>query len=488
MKRLIISMTVVLLLGPAAFDRAYSQDKPTKSIHQAAVDGDVAQVTALLGKGEDVNLQNRMGWTPLMAAVSNRQQAVAELLISKGANLNVKDKRAQTALFMAAEKGQKEVVELLVTKGADVNVTTATGDNALTIARKGGNAEIVDFLTKHGAQEPVIEDLEGDMYGGPGRGMYRENPAAAAGVMRGRAAAATAAPVPGEVDVLADPNAIKAKIKTFKDMDKVLATVGAKSQSEMRHWEQTKYDNRTTLARAVEQQIEDELIYVKKMAVEEKAKKTTAAIDQLLARREERFKHVNRELLEQKRELRETESMGTRGRTRVSSRTTTRGRYPQTGVGSDMGGDAYGGPYGTGGTDRNARPGRPEEQLDAETEGAITLWSQATIDKKEDLAKSVNEQVKLEIVAVRRIAVEEKAEKTTAAIDGVLLARQERFDVYAKKMEQERLKLQQQTADPRTADAYGNTGRSRTRGRTSLRGNTGATQQQGSSGTTRRRR
>ncbi|MFH1719522.1 MAG: ankyrin repeat domain-containing protein [Planctomycetota bacterium] len=487
MKRLIISLMVVLLLGLAAFDNAYSQDKPTKSIHQAAVDGDVDQVTALLGKGEDVNLENRMGWTPLLAAVSNRRQAVVELLLSKGANVNVKDKRARTALFIAAETGQKEVLELLVAKGADVNVTTATGENALSVAKKGGKTEIADFLTKHGATEPVLQDLEGDMYGGPGRGMYRENPAAAAGPARGRVAAA--APVPGEVDVLADPNAIKAKIKTFKDMDKSLATVAAKSQSEMRNWEQTRYDNRTILARAVDQQIEDELGYVKKIAVEEKAKKTTAAIDQLLARREERFKHVNKELLQQKRDLRETESTGTRGRTRVSSRTTTRGRSPQTGAaGSDMGGDAYGGPYGTAGTDRNARPGRPEEQLDAETEQAISLWSQATIDKKEDLAKSVNEQVKLEIVAVRRIAVEEKAEKTTAAIDGVLLARQERFDVYAKKMEQERLKLQQQTADPRTADAYGNTGRSRTRGRTSLRGDTGATQQQGSSGTARRRR
>ncbi len=485
MKHLIIIATVTLIFGPVTFNKAYSQEKPTQNIHQAAVDGDVDQVKALLDKGEKLNDLNKLGWTPLMAASSKGQQAVVELLISRKADVNVKDKRARTALFLAAEAGHKAIVELLISKGAEINVTSATGENALTIARKGGHTEIVDILTKHGAKEPVIEDLEGDMYGGPGRGMYRENPAASAGVIRGRAAAA--APVPGEVDVLADPNAIKAKIKTYKDMDKALATVGAKSQSEIRYWEQIKYDNRTTLARAIEQQIVEELTYVKKVAVEEKAKKTTTAIDELIKRREERFKHVNKELLEQKRESNQTEAAGTRGRTRVSSRGTRGGRYSQTDTGgSDTGDDIYGGPYG--GRDTNQRPQRPEEQLDAETEAAISLWSQATTDKKEDLAKSVNEQVKLEYVAVRRIAVEEKAEKTVTAIDGILLARQDRFNAYVAKMEQERLKLQEQGVDPRSPDALNNATRGgRTRGRTSVRGNT-TTQQQGTSGTTRRRR
>jgi len=486
MKRLIISVTVVLLLGPLALNRAYSQAKPTTSIHQAAVDGDVDRVKALLDKGEDINQQNRLGWTALVAAVYHRRQPVIELLVSKGADINVKDKQGRTALFMAVDSGQKEVVELLVSKGADVNVTTIRGENALTAAKKAGKPEMVDYLTKHGATEPVIEDMEGDLYGGAGGGMGREMPAR--GVIRGRGAAAA---VPGEVDVLADPNAIKAKIKTYKDMDKALATVAAKSQSETRNWEQIKYDNRTTLARAVDKQIEDELGYVKKVAVEEKAKKTVTAIDELIKRREERSKHVSKALLEQRREERETgaATAGTRGRTRGSTRGTRGGRYSQTGAGgADMGDDMYGGAGPYGGRDTAAqRPQRPEEQLDAETEDAISLWTAATIDKKEDLAKSINDGVKLEYVAVRKIAVEEKAEKTVAAIDGVLLARQDRFNAYTVKMEQERLKLQERGLDPRSPDALNNTTRGRTRGRTSLRGNTG-TQQQNTSGRTRRRR
>jgi len=476
----------MLLPGPLALNRAYSQTKPTTSIHQAAVDGDVERVKALLDKGEDINQQNRMGWTALIAAVSHQRQPVIELLVSKGADVNVKDKQGRTALFLAVESKQKEVVELLVSKGAD-NVTTIRGENALTAAKKGGDPEMVDFLTKHGATEPVIEDMEGDLYGGPGRGAGRQMPER--GVIRGRGAAAA---VPGEVDVLADPNAIKAKIKAYKDMDKALATVAAKSQSEMRNWEQIRYDNRTTLARAVDKQIEDELGYVKKVAVEEKAKKTVTAIDELIKRRQERSKQVSKALLEQKREEREAgnATAGTRGRARVSTRGSRGGRYSQTGVGgADTGGDMYGGagPYG-GRETTPQRPQRPEEQLDAETEDAISLWTAATIDKKEDLAKSLNEGVKLEYVAVRKIAVEEKAEKTVAAIDGVLLGRQDRFNVYTAKMEQERLKLQERGLDPSSPDALNNTMRGRTRGRTSLRGNTGTQQQQNTSGRTRRRR
>jgi hypothetical protein len=96
-------------------------------------------------------------------------------------------------------------------------------------------------------------------------------------------------------------------------------------------------------------------------------------------------------------------------------------------------------------------------------------------------------QIHAEFAMLRGIAVEEKAEKTTAAIDGILLARQVRFDVYVKMAET--LKRTAATGqDPRTAGRYGEeTGRAtsgRSRGRTTRGGTTG-TQQQG--GRTRRR-
>ena len=68
---------------------------------------------------------------------------------------------------------------------------------------------------------------------------------------------------------------------------------------------------------------------------------------------------------------------------------------------------------------------------------------QATPDKKLDLAKAVHPLIQADMGSIRAVAVEEKAKKTTAAIDGLLLARKERFDKLVLKIEEEQRKQQQ---------------------------------------------
>jgi len=424
------------------------QRKPSESIHQAVVDGDIDQVQQLLSQGVDINSRNRMGWSLLRTAIQNRQQAVVELLIAKGADVNAKDNSGQTPLLVAVNTGQKDVVELLITKGADVNIMGGRGDNALSLAKKGrlpNHPEIVELLLKHGAEEPSLEDMMGDRYEEEGLYPGYEEERMAQRPTR------TFSPIvqaPVYVDILADPNEIKARIKTFEGLEKALAEVAGKSQSETRQWQQNRYDNRTLLIRTVEKQFEDEIGFVRKVAVEEKAKKTTAAIDSLLSRRKERLKKVSRELLEQKRAQRQTQAP-TRGRSRYSGRS-TRGRYPQSrqlpGGGME---EPYAERYDTmPGTSRYQEARRPPEPVDRETENEIRLWVQSTIDKRAELAKGVHEQIRIDISPIRNVAVEEEAKKTTAAIDGLLLYRQMRFDEFIKKTEEEQRALQQ-TQDPR---------------------------------------
>jgi hypothetical protein len=102
-------------------------------------------------------------------------------------------------------------------------------------------------------------------------------------------------------------------------------------------------------------------------------------------------------------------------------------------------------------TTRSQSTRRPTEQLDVETENEIRQWLQADEDKT-NLAEAVHQQLRLEIESVRGVAVEEEAKKTTAAIDGVLLYRQMRFEALIQKMEEEQqtLRQQTQTQDPRT--------------------------------------
>jgi hypothetical protein len=492
-KRLIISLSVLLLFGSFILDDALAQRQ--KSIDQAVVDGDIDQVKSQLSAGTDVNLKNRMGWTLLHTAIRHRRTEIIQLLLEKGADVNARDSRGRTPLHFAVEASQKELVEQLIAKGAEINVMDSRADNALSLANKSNQTEIADLLKKHGAQEPNPQDLFGDrLYSSPGGTQVaspnaRYTRQAQTGNITGNAGQSSVV-----ANILADPNEIKARVKTFDGLENAVKEVSDKSKNEERQWLQTRYDNRTTLARYVDKQFEDEIDFIRKVAVEESAKKTAEAIDNLRTERRRRTLKINRELLAQKREQREVEAAITRGRGRTTGRS-TRGR-------TSMRGQAYGTNttdpmYGSGAINMPRGAGfesedRQAEQLDPVTQEQMRQWLQTTPDNKLDLAKALHPQVQADIGSIRAIAVEEGAKKTTAAIDGLLLAREERFDKLVVKIEEERSKLQEaQNLRNRTNEQdqvnqqnsrYG--GRSY-RGTTGTRGNL---QQQNTRGTRTRRR
>ncbi|MCH8119291.1 MAG: ankyrin repeat domain-containing protein [Planctomycetes bacterium] len=451
------------------------RQKRTKTLHDAARDGDIDQVQLLLSKGADVNEKNRMNWTPLHMAVQYSKQEVIELLIAEGADVNAKNNRGLTPLMASIYIGQKDVVELLITNGADVNIMGGRADNALSMAKRRQQTEIIDLLLKHGAKEPVPQNLMEDRYYEEGNSSpgYEEQGTIRRGTRAFRGTR-TVGQSPVQVDILADPNGIKARIKTL-GLEKALEEVAGKSQNEMRQWQQKRHDNRTLLIRTVQKQFEEEIGFIRKVAVEEKAKKTTETIDTLLTGRQERLKKVSKELLTQKRELRQTQQPTRgRGRARTSGRSTGgRGRYPQRG--QPYGGDTTESLYGRGsvmsGTNRYQSTRRPSEEVDIETENEINQWLQADVEDKTNLAEAVHEQIWVEISSIRSVAVKEEAKKTTAIIDGLLLYRQTRFEAFINKMEEEKQALQQ-SQDPRIRGrGYPQQG-GRYRGRTS-RGGTG---------------
>ncbi|MGC8908241.1 MAG: ankyrin repeat domain-containing protein [Desulfomonilaceae bacterium] len=75
-------------------------------------------VRTLLGKGADVNLPNRNGWTPLMAAVAKGHEGVVELLLEHGADPNMRHAYGWTALKLATQKGRKNIADVLRKYGA----------------------------------------------------------------------------------------------------------------------------------------------------------------------------------------------------------------------------------------------------------------------------------------------------------------------------------------------------------------------------------
>ncbi|MCR5221101.1 MAG: ankyrin repeat domain-containing protein [bacterium] len=119
----------------------------------AVANSNLATVRALLAAGTDVNVQNRDGATPLIAALlKNPNSEIIKMLLVAGADVNVKDQSGATPLMMAAQKSNPQVVRVLLAAGANVLAQNKNGVTALMLAAAfNANPEVVEALLKAGA-------------------------------------------------------------------------------------------------------------------------------------------------------------------------------------------------------------------------------------------------------------------------------------------------------------------------------------------------
>ncbi|MDD2710955.1 MAG: ankyrin repeat domain-containing protein [Verrucomicrobiae bacterium] len=112
--------------------------------------GDLESVKLLLEAGADPNLGSKDGFTPLMLAAQNGQDAMAQALIEKKANPDTGasgGKRAGlTALMVAAVKGHANIAQMLLAAGANPGVRDSAGATAWMYARHNRQEEIAELL------------------------------------------------------------------------------------------------------------------------------------------------------------------------------------------------------------------------------------------------------------------------------------------------------------------------------------------------------
>ena len=84
--------------------------------------GDVAEVSALVGRGADVDARDRHGQTGLMLAARAGHLALVEALVGGGADLNVTAKFGLSALMLAVVNRHAEVARLLARAGCDLSL------------------------------------------------------------------------------------------------------------------------------------------------------------------------------------------------------------------------------------------------------------------------------------------------------------------------------------------------------------------------------
>jgi len=108
----------------------------------------------LAEKSDLFELTNKMGETPLLAAIDNKSDKwIIELLIAKGANVLHKNNKGENALYLAIENNlNEEITELLINKGANVNETINSKPLLyLVCTSKHIGSHFCELLIKNGA-------------------------------------------------------------------------------------------------------------------------------------------------------------------------------------------------------------------------------------------------------------------------------------------------------------------------------------------------
>ena len=115
--------------------------------------GDVAQVTALLDKGADINAKTRYKQTPLFFACDRGNADMVKLLIARGAALDLEDTFYHASpISWAMSKNHEEIVKMLIEAGANPS------DPLKDSIRNGNKARFAMVLDKGKLTPEMLND------------------------------------------------------------------------------------------------------------------------------------------------------------------------------------------------------------------------------------------------------------------------------------------------------------------------------------------
>jgi ankyrin repeat protein len=152
----VLGEQLVSILG-VALDKANSNGYYL--LHQAAIEGDIKLVEALLDIGMDKDLEDDEGCTPLHWAAELGHKALVEFLLQKGADPNRSTIQRHTPLHWAARSGNLEIVSLLLDRGADTYATTLNGSIPLHWAADSGKLAVVRLFLDKGVNPNQATNL-----------------------------------------------------------------------------------------------------------------------------------------------------------------------------------------------------------------------------------------------------------------------------------------------------------------------------------------
>lgn len=149
---------ITALAEAGATVEAIPQEASTNSpLRAAAENGHAKCIMTLVKAGANVNLSNRQGCTPIMAALSHVDCITA--LVGAGANVDAVNGEGMTALMLSAYVQKPNALRALLAAGAALNIKCRSDKTAVDYAR-GYLPECVQMLEDAAAAREVAQEPE----------------------------------------------------------------------------------------------------------------------------------------------------------------------------------------------------------------------------------------------------------------------------------------------------------------------------------------
>ena len=113
--------------------------------------GDITKVEAMLNAGENPNMQDSYGNSPMTLAAFAGHDKVLQTLLDHGGKIDIRDNTGMSPLHCAAYYGRLEVIQVLLTNGAEVNATNRYGFTPLSESVGKGFPDAAMLLLSAGA-------------------------------------------------------------------------------------------------------------------------------------------------------------------------------------------------------------------------------------------------------------------------------------------------------------------------------------------------